>query len=382
MADAQLEDDLDFIRSFCPIFTPCDAQYDERKHKYTKVPSVRSWNTLTAERSAQLVDGRRDVQYLMFVTGEPTGLFVLDHDRLHPHRPDHVGCIDGVEAAQRWIGPIDTPDTFTTRSIGGGYHKVFQAHPTNSPRYLKNGPLGQGPMHCIEVLGNNRGILCLAKGCKIVQRIQPQPTTEQPCARSIINNYFQVNIGTVQNIGTVNIAPGTLSRPPTVSARPCTCEVPWSITQRGRTRLFMPWCPPPASVACSHRGAAHPIKATAASTCIAPCRRAQLLQPRKTPAARRHQQTPACPVLRRSKEPANGRHHQPSSTTLLAAATEQHLARDQGMVLKRIRPRYPGLRHRSQTYDAFLTQPSRQSPATQGLPTPLQRPDGLHGTRR
>ena len=37
---------------------------------------------------------RRDRRYL---SSERTGLFVLDHDRRQPERPDHAGCINGVD---------------------------------------------------------------------------------------------------------------------------------------------------------------------------------------------------------------------------------------------------------------------------------------------
>ena len=339
MADAQLEDDLDFIRSFCPIFTPCDAQYDERKHKYTKVPSVRSWNTLTAERSAQLVDGRRDVQYLMFVTGEPTGLFVLDHDRLHPHRPDHVGCIDGVEAAQRWIGPIDTPDTFTTRSIGGGYHKVYRATPELAA-HIKNGPLVKGVL--LEVLYNKRAFM-YGKGCAIVHRIQPQPPPN--AVRQVI---IQRSFNTQINIGTVNIATGTLPSSDPINAALHT-DVSWTVTQEdNQTFMLVPatrQCCVQTQVQHTHPGHSciYVHRTSVVLTCFSHGKR--LLQGEVSQRlralffARREPRTDGVTAL---------------VETLVAVASQHQLAREQGMVLKRISPQVP-VYEPLQTYEAFVT---------------------------
>ena len=243
---------------FAPFSTRCDAHYDERKHKFTKVPTVRGWTSLTAERSAQLVDGRPEVEYLMFATGERTGLFVMDHDRLNPERPDHVGCIDGVEAGERWFGPIDTPDTFTTRSIGGGYHKVYQMTPQLAA-HIKNGPLVKGVL--LEVLYNKRAFM-YGKGCAIVHRMLPQPPST-----AVQQVYYPSNRSTPRSTLVRTPSPPAPSRRPRPST-PC-CAPTCRGRSRRKTRRPSCCCQPPTSAACRLRCNTR-ARVTAASMCTAP----------------------------------------------------------------------------------------------------------------
>ena len=178
---------------------------DAGKSKHRKVPALKGWTQITPKQSQDLLatrkfDGHR---FFIFLTGDETGLFVIDIDRKNPDRPDHACKIDGVEAFEMWCGPIETPDTFTSKSIGGGYHKVYRL-----TKQLANCIQNGQPVDAVlcEILHNKRGFM-YGEGCKMIHRMLPQPP---PAAVSnlIINNYFntQVNIGSVNH--TVVDAPG------------------------------------------------------------------------------------------------------------------------------------------------------------------------------
>jgi hypothetical protein len=138
----ELADDLAFIRSFCPRFVPCYVDFDAHKSKHKKVPALPGWTNITSEESQKLLTTKKFAghRFFIFLTGDSTGLFVIDIDRKNAQRPDHVDKIDGVEAFEMWCGPINTPDTFTSRSIGGGYHKVYKLT-EELAKCIKNGQL-------------------------------------------------------------------------------------------------------------------------------------------------------------------------------------------------------------------------------------------------
>lgn len=194
----ELADDLAFIRSFCPRFVPCHVKFDSVKNKHMKVPALKGWTQITPSKSQELLATKKfeGHRFFIFLTGNETGLFVIDIDRKNPDRPDHANKIDGVDAFEMWCGPIETPDTFTSRSIGGGYHKVYRLT-EQLAKCIKNGQ-PEDDVLC-EILHNKRGFM-YGEGCKMIHRMLPQPP---PAAVSnlIINNYFntQVNIGSVNN---------------------------------------------------------------------------------------------------------------------------------------------------------------------------------------
>lgn len=86
------------------------------------------------------------------MTGESTELFVIDLDRKDPDRPDHEGKVDGIEFFEDWCGPVNQADTFTSRTIGEGYHKVYRHTPELGGQ---NGRLT--PMALCDILFNKRG---------------------------------------------------------------------------------------------------------------------------------------------------------------------------------------------------------------------------------
>ena len=323
---------------------------------FTKVPTVRGWTSLTAERSAQLVDGRPEVEYLMFATGERTGLFVMDHDRLNPERPDHVGCIDGVEAGERWFGPIDTPDTFTTRSIGGGYHKVYQMTPQLAA-HIKNGPLVKGVL--LEVLYNKRAFM-YGKGCAIVHRMLPQPPST--AVQQVI---IHQSINTQVNIGTDPIATSTQPSSEAINAVLRT-DVSWTVTQEDpQTFMLLPathQCCVQTQV--QHTRAGHSCiyvhRTSVLLTCFSHGKR--LLHGEMSQQLR---------DLFFERRAARSDGVTALVEQLLAEASQHQLARDNGMVLQRLSPAVP-VYEPLETYEAFVTRRLANHPQLIAFPRRFQ----------
>ena len=132
MALSRVSGDLNFLMTDCATrYVPCNVTLDDAKGKYTKIPACAKWTTVTPARSRALAAQRRftDWRHFLFVTGKKSGVFALDLDRKEPQRADHADKIDGIEFYEQHCGPVDTPDTLTLRSIGGGYHKIYKADP-------------------------------------------------------------------------------------------------------------------------------------------------------------------------------------------------------------------------------------------------------------
>ena len=338
----ELADELAFIRSFCPRFVPCYVDFDARKSKHTKVPALKGWTKITQEQSKDLLvtkkfEGHR---FFIFLTGDETGLFVIDIDRKNPDRPDHAGKIDGVDAFEMWCGPIDTPDTFTSQSIGGGYHKVYKIT-KQLAKCIKDSQ--QVDTVLCEILSNKRGFM-YGEGCKMIHRMLPQPP---PAAVSnlIINNYFN---NTQVNIGSVNI--GGLPSQASVNAV-LGCNVAWKMTKENDDSYMLVsdshQCCVDTQV--EHQQKMHSCvyvhRTSVVLNCFSHGKRLLSGEPSK--------------LLRElffeyKSEAKPGPGVTDMVNKLLAVASKQMLAREKGMVLKRINRVVPVYEQLS-TYDDFLT---------------------------
>ena len=145
----------------------------------------------------------------MFVVGEEAGLFVIDLDRKNEQRADHEGKVDGIEFFEDWCGPVDARDTFTSRTIGGGCHKVYRYTPELDGK-LKSGQLT--PLALCDILFNGRGFT-FGEGYEIINRVLPQEPPKS-VINFIVNNAQQtvVNLGNVQQQTNVqqNVIAGAL----------------------------------------------------------------------------------------------------------------------------------------------------------------------------
>jgi phage/plasmid-associated DNA primase len=204
--------DLEFIKSFCDRFVPVKVELDSTKGKHTKVPVISKWTSITPEKSKKYKS--KDWRHFMFVVGEESGLFVVDMDRKNPDRQDHDGKIDGIEFFEDWCGPVSAPDTFTSRTISGGYHKVYLYTP-ELDGMLKSGQLT--PLALCDIMFNSRGFT-FGEGYKIINRVLPK-SPPKSVINFIVNNNNTVNIGTInqQNNIQQNIIAGALGTSTSVS---------------------------------------------------------------------------------------------------------------------------------------------------------------------
>jgi Bifunctional DNA primase/polymerase, N-terminal len=153
----RIHQDLEYIKSFNGHRAPCNVTFDSKKGKYSKVPAVARWTEITPESAAKLeAEGWDGHKHFIFLTGEETEQLVIDIDRKNPDREDHEDNVDGLEFYEDWCGHVSTPDTFTSRTIGGGYHKVYKMCDELRDS-IKSGKLK--PRVLVDVLYNNRGFV-------------------------------------------------------------------------------------------------------------------------------------------------------------------------------------------------------------------------------
>ena len=339
-----LEDDLAFIRSFCPRFVPCYVEFDPIKSKHSKVPALKGWTDITPEQSQNMLATKKfeGHRFFLFLTGEATGLFVIDIDRKNKQRQDHADKIDGVEAFEMWCGPVDTPDTFTTRSIGGGYHKVYRLTEDLAKR-IKNGQL-EDKVLC-EILHNKRGFM-YGDGCKMIHRMLPQPPPEA-VSNLIINNYFNTQVNITNTIVT---APTSLPLSDDVNEA-LDSDVVWQITREKDESYMLV----PATHQCcvetqvQHTKAGHSCVYVRRNAVVLTCfsHGKRLVQGEYSKKLRalffQYKGTNAHEGVKEIVD------------ELLAVASAEMLARENGTVLKRINLLVPVYEPVS-TYEAFLTE--------------------------
>ena len=182
--------DFGFIKSFCDRFVPIKVEVDSATGKHTKIPVISKWTSITPEQSKDLESD--NWRHLMFVVGKDSGLFVIDLDRKDPNRPDHEGKIDGIEFFEDWCGPVEAADTFTTRTISGGFHKVYLYTP-ELDGMIQSGRLT--PLALCDILFDGKGFT-FGEGYEITHRMLPKAPP-----RSVLNLIINNNL---LNLGTIN----------------------------------------------------------------------------------------------------------------------------------------------------------------------------------
>ena len=188
--------ELDYIRSFNGHRAPCNVTFDSKKGKHSKVPAVANWTDVTPEVASKLeAEGWDGHKHFIFLTGESTGQFVIDIDRKNLDRADHNDKIDGLEFFEDWCGQASNPDTFTTKTIGGGYHKVYTMC-DELKESIKSGQLR--PDVLVDILYNKRGFV-FGEGYNIVNKMAPQKPPQYIINFITINQNNSINNSTVQN---------------------------------------------------------------------------------------------------------------------------------------------------------------------------------------
>jgi hypothetical protein len=205
----RLQQDLEYIKSFNGHRAPCNVTFDSKKGKYSKVPAVARWTEITPESAAKLeAEGWDGHKHFIFLTGEETEQFVIDIDRKNPDRVDHDDNVDGLEFYEDWCGQVSTPDTFTSKTIGGGYHKVYKMCDELRDS-IKSGKLK--PRVLVDVLYKNRGFV-YGEGYDIINRMPPQKPPQYIINFITINQNNSVNNSTLNN-STVGNTIGQRSEP-------------------------------------------------------------------------------------------------------------------------------------------------------------------------
>ncbi len=199
--------DLEFVKSFCDRFVPVKVEFDSAKGRHTKVPLISKWTSVTPDQSKDF-ELTPEWRHFMFVTGESTGLFAIDLDKKNINRHDHDDKVDGIEFFEDWCGPVDAADTFTSRTISGGYHKVY-LHTPELDGKIKSGMLK--PLVLCDILFNKRGFT-FGEGYEIINRIVPRPPPKS-VINFIVNNNV-LNLGTInqQNVQQQNVITGAIDR--------------------------------------------------------------------------------------------------------------------------------------------------------------------------
>ena len=188
--------ELDYIRFFNGHRAPCNVTFDSKKGKHSKVPAVANWTDVTPEVASKLeAEGWNGHKHFIFLTGDNTGQFVIDIDRKNPDRADHEDKIDGLEFFEDWCGQASNPDTFTTKTIGGGYHKVYKMC-DELKESIKSGQLR--PDVLVDILYKKRGFV-YGEGYNIVNKIPPQKPPQYIINFITINQNNSINNSTVQN---------------------------------------------------------------------------------------------------------------------------------------------------------------------------------------
>ena len=130
----------------------------------------------------------------MFVTGKNSEVFVLDYDRKNIRCSHHINKIDGIEFHEDWFGSFDTTDTLTTRTISGGYHKVYK-YTEELWGKIRSGQLTAFAL--IDVLCDGRGFT-FGEGYQIINKVEPREPS-----KSVVNFITQNNL-TNYGSGSVN----------------------------------------------------------------------------------------------------------------------------------------------------------------------------------
>lgn len=187
--------ELDCIKSNNNYRAPCNVFFDSDRGKHRKIPAIANWNKITPEEACDLESGKfSNHKHFIFLTGDKTKQFVVDIDKKDPNRKDHEGKVGGIELFEDECAPISLPDTLTTRTISGGYHKVYQMCDELKDS-IRSGKLI--PHALIDILYEGCGYV-FGEGYSMVHKMPPQKPPKY-VIKFITNNIMNIKNSTVTN---------------------------------------------------------------------------------------------------------------------------------------------------------------------------------------
>lgn len=341
MGESARAADYRLLQEIFKKFSP--AKSDGRGQKRSKRPVFRGWLDVTEEQSAELarhVD-HRDGPF-MFLTGKTTEYIAVDLDIKDASRQDHVNKIDGM---QYWEDNFCEPDHMNTLIIktpSGGRHLVYRYQDG-----IKSGQLEKDVL--IDILSDGKAIF-FGNGYEILNRVRPTLPPRKLVQQIIFNT--QVNIGSINN--TVNntiVNTGALPSDKSVNFV-LGWDFTWKITKEKEDSYMLV----PNSKLCCVDGVT--LHSQTGHSCVYVNRSCVVLHCFNGAHGKRVLQGDVSKRLRELFFNYKSRHKDRGVTELveelLAVASEEQLAREKGMVLRRINKTVPVYEPMSK-YKAFLT---------------------------
>ena len=138
---------INLIKSIIPRCFAVKVNYNERKGKFDKRPAITDWQHVVDD-----VSSSHDT-HVGFPLGRGTDFIVLDIDRRNPQRPDHTTKVDGVAYYEQHFGPVDAPGAIVVRTPSQGYHRYYLVPKEYREHIRSCTPLADV---LIEVLGTGR----------------------------------------------------------------------------------------------------------------------------------------------------------------------------------------------------------------------------------
>ena len=326
--------DYKFLQDIFKKFSPAKSEGNGLKR--SKRPVFKGWLDVTEEQSVELAQhvDYRDGPF-MFLTGKTTEYIAVDLDKKDDLRKDHVNKIDGM---QYWEDNFCEPDHMNTLIIktpSGGRHLVYKYQDG-----VKSGQLEKDVL--IDILSDGKAIF-FGDGYKILNRVMP---TLPP--RKLVQ---QIIFNTQVNIGSININTDTFPSDKSVNSV-LGLDFTWKITKEKEDSYMLV---PDTNMCCVDGVTRH---SQTGHSCVFVNRSSVVLSCFNTAHGKKILQGDVSKRLRSLFFDYKSGHKDKGVTelvdTLLALASEEQLARENGLVLKRISKTVPVYESLSKC-KAFLT---------------------------
>ena len=325
-----MSSDYEFLQNIFKKF--CPAKYDDNGWKRSKRPMFKGWLDVTEEQSAELaqhVDYREGP--FMFLTGKTTQYIAVDLDKRDAHRRDHVNKIDGMQYWEEHYCEPDHMNTLIIKTPSGGRHLVYKYQDG-----IKSGQLEKDVL--IDILSDGKAIF-FGEGYKITNRVMPSDPPRKFVQKTIYN--------TQVNIGSIYVNSDTFPSDNSVNE-----VLGWDFTwQMSKETADSYRLVPNTDMCCVDGVTRH---SHAGHSCVFVNRSSVVLSCFNTTHGKKVLQGNVSQRLRLLFFGQKDKGITELVDTLLAVASEEQLARENGMVLKRISKNVPVYESLSK-YKTFLT---------------------------
>ena len=326
-----MESDYEFLQNIFKKF--CPAKYDGNGQKRSKRPLFKGWLDVTEEQSAELaqhVDYREGP--FMFLTGKTTEYIAVDLDKKDARRKDHVNKIDGMQYWEEHYCEPDHMNTLIIKTPSGGRHLVYKYQDG-----IKSGQLEKDVL--IDILSDGKAIF-YGKGYEIQNRVMPSDAPRKFVRQTTIYN-------TQVNIGSINVNSDTFPSDKSVN-EVLGWEFTWNMSKETANSYRLV---PDTDMCCVDGVTRH---SHAGHSCVFVNRSCVVLSCFNTTHGKKVLEGDVSQRLRVLFFGPNDKGVTELVDTLLALASEEQLARENGMVLKRISKNVPVYESMSK-YKTFLT---------------------------